>query len=216
MGKESFSQPNLESNAVREIIIKYDNKEESYTLLQDAVNKSQWYYIPKEPRLNEILIDGKPNPEFTLLRYQFVDPQSTSHSFDGGIMQFSIVLSPEPKALKSLDSTAKMEIGNPNLSLAALPLKSAQASIYTLGGDDSSRLVSKSFGTGLFPTFASQKAPFALYLTRWGADINDALIGNSVVSNTGIPIAITFTYQGLTPPASLKIMANYHKIFQLS
>ena len=107
-----------------------------------------------------------------------------------------------------------MPAGSPtNLSLAPLPLKSAQAYIYTLGGGDSSRLISKSFGTGLFPTFASQKAPFALYLTRWGADINDALIGNSVLSNTGVPVAVTLTYQGLTPPAHLRIKANYSKIF---
>jgi hypothetical protein len=215
----AHSQPSLSADDTKELVIEYSGKKESFTLLRDATNRSQWYYVPNEPRLTEKIINGVANPELTLLRYQFVDPGSQGHSFDGGILQFAVNLSPDENGLTALKAALKSELdaavgGSPaNLSLAPLPLKSAQASIYTLGGGDSSRLISKSFGTGLFPTFASQKAPFVLYLTKWGADINDALIGNSVSSNTGVPVAVTLTYQGLTPPAHLRIKANYSKIF---
>ena len=213
----AFSQASLHpDDIIEELVINYEGIEDSFTVLCDAVNRSQWYYIPNAPRLTEILIGGVPHPEFTLLRYQFVDDGAPGGIKDGGIIQFSTSLSAEPAAINALKEELRAILqarpgGAPaNLALAPLPLKSAEALIYS---PTDGQLVTNSFGSGLAPIFASQKAPFALYLSRNGADINDALVGNSVNSNTGIPIAIVFTFHGLTPPAKLKITANYRKIF---
>jgi hypothetical protein len=210
-----YAQASLASDDIKDLVIVYNGKSEDYTILRDAINRSQWYYIPKSPRLNENNINGTLTPEFSLLRYQFVDPASPGHSYDGGIAQFAVVLTPEADEIKALRDTLVNQLNVANipsadLSLSALPIKSATASIYS---PSDNKLLSNIFGSGLYPLFASQKAPFVLYLTRWGADINDALIGHSVTSATGIPIAITFTFQGLTPPASIHIKANYRKIF---
>ena len=212
----SFSQPSLASGDMDELVIIINGQEESYTVVRDALKKLQWYYIPNTPRLNEVKINNQANPEISLIRYQFADEASPGGMKEGGIVQFSVTLSAAPQALQFLKNSlearlaARMGGVTPIINLAPLPLKSANATIYS---PTDNTIISNVFGTGSFPIFASQKAPFVLYLTKQGSDINDALIGNSVTSNTGIPLIIEFTFHGLTPAASLHIKANYRKIF---
>ncbi len=211
------SQPSLLSGDMQELVIQYNGKEESFTVVKDAFNNSQWYYIPNTPRLNEVKINNRTTPEISLLRYQFADETVAGGIKDGGILQFSVSLSPEPAALLALKTELIAKLSDaaggiaPNISLAPLPVKSATATIYS---PTDNTIVSNAFGTGNFPIFASQKAPFVLYLTKQGADINDALMGGSTSSNTGIPVVIEFSFYGLTPPASLRVKANYRKIFK--
>src|SRR5690606_5856941 len=106
----AIAQPSLSADDVKEMVINHKNKTENYTLLRDATNRSQWYFVPKEPRLTEVFINGEPNPEFTLLRYQFVDPTSSSGSFDGGIAQFGIVITPEPEVISLLKVKLEEEL----------------------------------------------------------------------------------------------------------
>src|SRR5688500_12456949 len=45
-----------------------EKKAYSVTVVRDAYQRDQWYYVPNAPRLVERVIDGKRYPEFALVK----------------------------------------------------------------------------------------------------------------------------------------------------
>lgn len=181
----------------------------SYTLLRDAVEKNQWYYMPSQSRLYEIQASGnsKPEPEFTFIKYQYNDPKNHGQLLEGGVLQFAIVMSPDNAAMDYLRNVIKQRTNNVDVRLAGLPLKQARVTLVTPKGE----FVAEGSQTeGIAPLMANQKMVFSLALTKMGTDIYDALVN----SNTGMGVAVNFSYNGLTPPAGFKITVNWDESYK--
>jgi hypothetical protein len=94
------------------------------------------------------------------------------------------------------------------LRISALPFKSAQVAIYA---PNTGELIgSTPFGAGVAPVFANQKMVFSVPLTELGTDVYTELVRG----NTGVPIVITYKFNGLTPPAGFKVQVNWDKAFE--
>lgn len=181
----------------------------AYTLVRDAIQKAQWYYMPAQSRLYEIMTaSGRtPEPEFTLIKYQYNDPKNPGQLLEGGVLQFAIVMSPDNVALDNLRKALVAKVGNQNIRLAALPMKSAHVRLVTPKGD----FIAEGTETaGIAPLLANQKMVFSLALTKIGTDIYNALVN----SNTGMGVAVDFSYNGLTPPAGFKIIVNWDESYK--
>src|ERR1043165_4978880 len=48
-----------------------EKKAYTVTVVRDAFQREQWYYVPNAPRLVERIINGKRYPEFALVKYQY-------------------------------------------------------------------------------------------------------------------------------------------------
>jgi hypothetical protein len=180
----------------------------SYTVVRDAIQKSQWYYMPAQSRLYEIVTaDHRTEPEFTLIKYQYVDPRNRNELLEGGVLQFAIVMSPDNTTLENLRAALRSKVNDPNLRLAALPLRSANVRLVTPKGEF---LAQGTETAGIAPLLANQKMVFSIGLSKIGTDVYDALVN----SNTGMGVAVDFSYNGLTPPAGFKIIVNWDESYK--
>ncbi len=209
-GSLLFAQASLASEDIMDdITVKTAAGESvSYTLVRDAIQKEQWYYIPTQSRLYEIkTANGVSEPEFTLLKYQYNNPQKPGELLEGGIIQFAIVLSPDNVSLTQLKNILINRTRKPGIRLAALPMKQASVKLVTPKGEF---LAEGSETEGIAPLLASQKMVFSLTLSKIGTDIYDALVN----SNTGMGVVVNFTYNGLTPPAGFKIVVDWDESYK--
>ena len=176
---------------IDDVAIDINGEKLLFTVIRDANQKEQWYYAPARATLYERAVNGKKEPEFTLIKYQFPDPTDRQKLLEGGIMQFALTLGIPPEAKEQLvGAIAKLvDTGKDKIRLAALPFKDASVHLYTPGGD---LITSEKLGDGIAPTLANQKMVFAIQFTRLGADIYDALVNG----NTGLAVAVSFTYYG--------------------
>lgn len=200
-------------HTINEIKVKVGGVDETFTVMRDASQSAQWYYVPDRPRLFERRMANGIEPEFTLLRYQRPDPADPQRLIQGGILQFAATLALPPEAVEQLRAEIARRKGGSagDIRLAALPFKSAEVAIYSPGGTDpsSKMLVTGVQGTGIAPVFATQKMVFSLTLTDIGADALDRL----VQVNTGLPVAVIFTYNGLTPPAGFEVNVDWDQTY---
>ncbi|NEI66481.1 hypothetical protein [Rhizobium leguminosarum] len=179
-----------------------------YTVIRDALNKLQWYYVPNEPAVTLVQNANGPEPEFTLLRYAVRDPKNSLVFNGGGLINFAVNLAapagvvPLLKAEITKELNARGSAPTSDIQLAALPFKSANVSIYSPNGD---QLGGDPLGTGPAAVFATQKMVFSIPVTELGSDVYEALIH----SNTGIPVAVRFGYTGLTPPAGFTVDVDW-------
>ncbi|MDQ1593240.1 MAG: hypothetical protein QOG71_3867 [Pyrinomonadaceae bacterium] len=205
------AQPSLASADIREMQISVSSRLEDFTVIRDAQLRDQYYYVPTRPRLVEVTNDGRNEPQFSLIRYQFVNPDDPNGLLEGGILQFAVKLA-APGVAEQIRKKISQETSRPEASIrvASLPLKSAEVVMYSPG---QGKLVSKTFGSGIAPQFATQEMAFSIELSRVGSDVFDALVGNTPGGNTGVPVAVIMTYNGLTPPAGFRIKVNYRKLY---
>ena len=195
---------------IDEIPVSIKGEDKSITVLRDAYNRLQFYYIPPEPRISERKFGSRIEPEFHLIRYQYRDPKNPEKELEGGILQFAATLSIDPEAISQLKTAISKSFNikkKKKIRLSALPFKSAQVSLYTPSGE---HIVSSSKGTGLAPTFSTQKMTFLVEFPPIGADIYDAL----TTGNTGIPVVVNFSYNGLTPKANISVYVDYRQAFK--
>ena len=206
-----LAQASLASeDIIDEVPVKIGNVVEKFTVLRDAIQKDQWYYVPDQPRVVErVMSSGQREPEFMLVRFQFKDPANPEGLAEGGFLQFSMSLGLPPEAIPQLRATiAQRTGGNPDtIRLAALPFKSAVANLYI---PKSGLLVaSEHVGPGIAPTFSTQKMAYAIPLTKIGSDVFDTLVNGT----TGLAAGIEFTYTGLTPPVGFTVEVDWDQAY---
>jgi hypothetical protein len=194
---------------IDEVVVTLNGVQEAFTVVRDARIPEQWYYVPDRPRLFERTVDGQTEPEFHLIRFQFKDPANPQALLEGGMLQFAASLALPPEALPQLTAAISQKATLPpeRIRLAALPLKSANVTLYTQAGV---LVTSAPQGAGIAPTFATQKMVFSVPLTKIGADVFDELVRG----NTGIPVVVDFTYDGLTPAAGFKVHVDWDQTYQ--
>jgi hypothetical protein len=191
---------------IDEVPVKIGNVIEKFTVLRDAIQRDQWYYIPDQPRVVErSMSDGQREPEFALVRYQFKDPANPEQLAEGGFLQFAMTLGLPPEAIPQLRAAISTRSGvkPESIRLAALPFKSATANLYF--PKTGLLVASENIGPGIAPTFATQKMAYAIPLTKIGSDVYDTLVNGT----TGLAAGIEFTYTGLTPPVGFTVTVDW-------
>jgi len=206
--QKNYAQASLAAeDMIEEVVVKNTaGMEVSYTLIRDAIQREQWYYMPAQARLYEIKPVGsnETEPEFNLIKFQYNNPANPGELLEGGIIQFSLVMSPDATAMQALRAFITQKTNNPNVRLSSLPLKTAHVNLVTPKGDF---IAEGSTVEGIAPVLANSKMVFSVALTRIGTDVYDAL----TKSNTGMGVSVQFTYNGLTPPAGFEIYVNWQK-----
>lgn len=183
---------------------------EAFTVVRDAKRREQWYYVPDTPRLYERVSNGKPEPEFTLLKYQFDDPKHHGNLLEGGLLQFSASLMVPADVIEQLrkEISTRKSVPKEQIRLSAMPIKSAEVLLYTPQTD--TLLAEAPKGNGIAPTFATQKMVFTVPLTAIGADVYTGLVNSA----TGVPLMVTYTYEGLTPPQGFTVHVDYDQTYK--
>lgn len=193
---------------IDEIQVTIDGVVESFTVVRDALVEEQWYYMPDRPRLFERTVDGVTEPEFALIRYQFKDPDNPQDLLEGGLLQFAASLAIPPEALPQLEKVIRQKTASDKpIRLAAMPFKDATVNLYTPG--EGQLIAEAPKGSGIAPTFATQKMAFSVPMTRVGSDVYDELVNG----NTGMPVVVEFSFNGLTPPAGFKVEVDWDQTY---
>lgn len=177
------------------------------TVIRDAYNPNQWYYIPKHPRVVEVMNNGKLEPVFHLFRYQIPDPNDRSKLLEGGLLQFSATLAIPDAAVEPLKATIanRKGLNKAQITLTGLRIRSADVTVYTPGGVGGTFVATPVFGVGAAPTFANQDMSFSMDLTKGGAELFRSLMDGT----TGVQLIVTMKYGGLTPPAGFSVTVDY-------
>lgn len=207
----ALAHPSLAAeDIIDEVPVKIGNFVDKFTVVRDAIQKDQWYYIPDQPRIVErMMSSGQREPEFMLVRFQFKDPTNPEALAEGGFLQFAMTLGLPADALPQLRAAIAQRTGaDPNtIRLAAMPFKSAVANLYM---PKSGLLVaSEPVGPGIAPTFATQKMAYSIALTKIGSDVYDTLANGT----TGLAAGIEFTYDGLTPPVGFTVEVDWDQAY---
>jgi hypothetical protein len=196
-----------------DVIVTIKNRPVAITVIRDANSPSQWYYVPRAPRLSETLDNGQTEPVFHLYRYKFADPNKTEAAVEGGVLQFAVNFSIPEEALGQLRAylSAKMHTPEPQINLSALKIKKSEVNVYiperSGQGNQGIFLAAPLEGNGIAPQFATQEMAFSVPLTRLGTNLLDAMMEGK----DGVKVQILFTYGGLTPPAGFKVTVDYRQ-----
>jgi hypothetical protein len=192
-------------------------REELVTVVRDAYQPVQWYYIPTQPHLYERDANGRIEPEFALVKYDYDNPVAGQPPLQGAILQFAVTLALSADQLDQVRQqiATRRNIPVGDIRLSAVPMKSAEVNVYTPGQTSppgpSTFLQSAPNGTGLAPIFATQKMVFQIPLTAVGSNVFDALVTSG---GSGVPVAVTFKFHGTTPPAGFKVKVNWRQAYR--
>ncbi len=206
----AWAQPSLASeDIIDEIPVTIANVTERFTVVRDAVQKDQWYHVPDHLRLSErVGAGGARVPEFTVVRYRSKDP-TNPETLEGGFVQFAMSLAIPPEAIDQLKAAiAKVRnVPAPSIRLAALPFKSATAHLYVPKSGE--LIASEPIGSGIAPTFATQKIAYSIPLKKLGPNVYDSLVNG----RPGLSVVVEFTYPGLTPPVGFQVTVDWDQAY---
>lgn len=199
----SFAQaPSLAANDQFVVTVDTEDGKETFTVIRDGRNGEHFYFVPIRPTVATEMKDGKKMPIFQLLSYQTKEK-------DGGILQMSMVMGVPQDTIEKIRSKLgglKIPAGK-TARLSPLPIKSAELTLYDLGGDMLDQASPKG---GIAPIFGTQHFPFMLKLKSLGTDVMEALC----TKNGGLPVLITYTFQGMTPKAGFEVEVNWDACYE--
>lgn len=181
---------------------------ETFTIIRDGRHEEQFYFVPARPHVAIEKRNGKDYPVFQLLSYQ---RKKNDELVQGGILQFSVQTSisksTENELLNTIKGKFPLTDSKKQHRLSPIPMKEALISMYDLDGQ---LLQSAPVKEGIAPIFGNQQFPFMLNLTDLGADAMKAL----TTGHGGLPVLITYTFQGMTPPGGFKIEVNWDNCYK--
>lgn len=204
----AFAQaPSLAGSDQYVVTVDTANGKETYTVIRDGRIPEQFYYVPIKPTIATEVKNGKTVPVFQLTSYQTKDEKD--QLIQGGILQMSMVTGVPAATVDKIRSklfSLKVPAGKvPRLS--PLPVKSAELTIYGLDGLMLDQAPPKS---GVAPIFGTQHYPFMLKLKDLGTDIMKALC----TRNGGLPVLITYTFQGMTPKVGAEVKVDWDACYE--
>ncbi len=206
-----WAQASLADGDSTDFTITIDGHKEHVTCIQDAVKPNQWYYVPSKIRLDTMkdATTKKEIPVFSLVKYQAKDPEDPQKLLEGGVMQCAVNLALPPGGLDQLKGELAKHTGKKTSEILLSPLSMVDAKL-TVWGPGGEKLGDAPQAPDIAPAFANQSIPIQINLNKLGADFSDAL----VKSGGGIPINITFSFNGLTPKAGFKVTLDYDQTFK--
>lgn len=197
----------LADDTIDDVKVATERGETIVTLMRDAYNSNQWYYVPTRPRLVQVVNNGRKEPVFHLYRYQFENPSKPNELLEGGLLTFSATLALEPQAVEDLKRQIvekRADVDRTKLALSALRMKSAKVQLYSPGASGVF-VATPPDGNGDAPIFTTQEMAFVVDLTKIGTSLYKELIEGKA----GLKLQVDFTYGGLTPPAGFTVTADY-------
>ena len=200
--------PSLAASDQYVVTVDTERGEETYTIIRDGRIEEQFYYLPIRPMVAVKKKEGKNMPVFQLMSYQVKDKKDELKQ--GGILQMSMVMGVPQKTVDKLLKKVKkirLKTYGKRHRLSPMPIKKAELTLYDMGGD---MLDQASPSGGIAPTFGTQHYPFMLKLKDLGADMMKALC----TKNGGLPVLITYTYQGMTPKAGFEVEVNWDACYK--
>ncbi|MEW6712011.1 MAG: hypothetical protein AB1403_19465, partial [Candidatus Riflebacteria bacterium] len=202
----AFSQaPSLAPSDAYFMTAKTEFGNEVFTVIRDGKLEEQFYFVPSRPHIAIEEKNGKKYPVFQLLSYQRTQKDS-SDLLQGGILQMSVQTGiskeTETNLLKLIKAQFPLSDPAKKHRLSPVPMKDAVIAMYNLDGK---LMDSAPIKEGIAPIFGNQQFPFMLNLTDLGVDAMDALCSGK----GGLPVLITYTFQGMTPPGGFKIEVNW-------
>lgn len=181
----------------------------AWAVIQDDKDPMQWYYIPSTARVAE---NSKGDPEFTLLKYQSVDPNDKEKMLEGGFILFSVTLAPNEKAQGAIASAIcaldimKGKGATPaNIRIAGVPMEDAKMRLFDYGNEF---IASAAASEGIGSSVSATKIPFAVKLTKLGSKTFEELTRQS----TGFKVDIDYTFTAITPKLGCKVTFDWSKI----
>lgn len=181
---------------------------ETFTIIRDGRREEQFYFVPARPHVAIEKRNGKDYPVFQLLSYQ---RKKDNELIQGGILQFSVQTAiskaTENELLNTIKGKFPLSDSKKQHRLSPIPMKEAVISMYDLDGK---LLQSAPVKEGIAPIFGNQQFPFMLNLTDLGADAMKAM----TTGHGGLPVLITYTFQGMTPPGGFKIEVNWDNCYK--
>ena len=181
---------------------------ETFTIIRDGRREEQFYFVPARPHVAIEKRNGKDYPVFQLLSYQ---RKKDNELVQGGILQFSVQTAiskaTENELLNTIKGKFPLSDSKKQHRLSPIPMKEAVISMYDLDGK---LLQSAPVKEGIAPIFGNQQFPFMLNLTDLGADAMKAM----TTGHGGLPVLITYTFQGMTPPGGFKIEVNWDNCYK--
>jgi hypothetical protein len=126
-------------------------------------------------------------------------------------MQLSMVMGVSQEARKKMLSKIKSKFVHEDYRtdyrLSPMPIKSAQLSLYDIGGDLLDQAQPKG---GVAPIFGTQHYPFMLRLTNLGTDIMAELCSKQ----GGLPVLITYTFTAMTPKVGFEVEVDWDACYE--
>lgn len=191
------------------VTAKTDFGNETFTVIRDGRIEEQFYFVPARPHVAIETRDGKQFPVFQLLSYQRKMPDNTLKQ--GGVLQMSVQMAVSKKTEDDILNTIRgkfpLSDAKKKHRLSPIQMKDAVISMYNLDG---SMLDSAPLKEGVAPIFGNQQFPFMLNLTDLGTDVMEALC----TSHGGLPVIVTYTFQGMTAPGGFKIEVNWDNCYK--
>lgn len=193
-----------------EIPVTLDGVKQLVTIVRDAEQKNVWYYVPDKPRL---CLNEEGEPIFTMARYH-TDDTKDGTELKGAVLQFSVNMAFPAETIEALKAAiltfpeyTNANQKDKNIAVRALPFKDLNFTLMTPDGKFvASAEPSKTFTT----SFSTSQIPFEINLTSLGADLYKELCE----STTGVRVWCGYNYYAITPPASIKITANWHDLYK--
>lgn len=200
-----WAQPDSSGKNQFDFVVTINGTKEVVTVIRDALDANQWFYIPSRPR---VVIRDK-EPVFALVKYQAQDPTNRSKLLQGGIVQFSVTMSLPPEAIDQIEAkiASKLPAGSPPVKLTALPFNDCKVELLTPKGEF---LAETSEAKSITTTFGSSEVPFQIQLTTLGADVYQDLCEG----NTGLPVIVTYKYPAVTPETQATAEINFEQAFE--
>lgn len=229
MQSSIYAQASLAAeNMVEDIAVttKY-GKQVSYTLIRDAQEPEQWYYMPRSIRVAEdVDIAGKVKPKMTILKYQYQD-KITKENKEGAVLSATFTMAMEPEVVeevkkKLLEKVRKLKnskdaywkkyqrkMGLAEIRLAGLPLESCKIEFLNANGNflDEVDAKASSFDGS---TTVSQEMVMSYDLTALGANVFEGL----ATGQSGLVMRANITYNGLTPPCGYNIHGKWDNVYK--
>ncbi|MBP7634522.1 hypothetical protein KBA41_10125 [Candidatus Ozemobacteraceae bacterium] len=201
--------PSLAASDQYVVTVPTEAGDETFTIIRDGRLEEQFYYIPVRPIVAWQTSGSKRLPVFSLLKYQ--RKNEDDKLVQGAILQMSMVMGVTgqtvDKLLAKIKDAVKLTDPSKKIKLSPLQLKSALVTVYDLGGDMIGQAPPRE---GVGPIFGTQQYPFMLKLKTLGADAMEALCRK----RGGLPVLITYTFQGMTPKGGFKVEVNWDSCYK--
>lgn len=202
-----FSQASLaaENNLDNVSVTLKNGKRKTYTLIRDAVQTKQWYFMPNELRLAEEMVNGVPKAKMNILRYQFQD-KVTKEAKEGGVLVASFSMAIEPEANDQLKAYIQRVKNVSGIQLGPLQLKSTQISALSAFGEFVKEAEGKNTPGA---TSSSQEMVICMHLNDLGAGVMGGML-----EGKGLPVIAQIKYNGLTPPCGYKVTGSWKNVYE--
>jgi hypothetical protein len=201
--------PSLAASDQYVVTVDTEEGEQTFTIIRDGRIEEQFYYLPIRPTVASTEKDGKKSPVFQLTSYQ--TKNKNDELVQGGILQLSMVMGVAKKTREEILKKIKRKFIFKDYSkqhrLSPMPIKSAQLSLYDMGGDILDQVQPKG---GVAPIFGTQHYPFMLKLKDLGADMMEELCRNK----GGLPVLITYTFSGMTPKVGFEVEVDWDACYK--